>query len=155
MLFRSNKGRLPYLCYYFLNSLLPAALLSIPVALLGWVIRHVIPGSFYALMSQFPFWAMALMGFIVGEVGYYWGHRWSHEIPFLWRFHSVHHSAEEVDFMINTRAHPLDMVFSRFCGIAPMYVLGLAGPSSGGSTLPILVTLIGTIWGFFIHANLR
>ena len=93
---------------------------------------------------------------MAGEIGYYWGHRWSHEIPFLWGFHSIHHSAEEIDFLVNTRAHPLDMVFSRFCGLVPIYVLGLGGPvGPAGSVVPVLVTLIGTVWGFFIHANLR
>jgi len=152
-----RKGIGVDLCYYFINSLLPAVLLSVPLALLGWSVRQVMPGSVFAFVASLPFWARALTGFVVGEVGYYWGHRWSHEIPFLWRFHAIHHSAEEVDFMVNTRAHPLDMVFGRFCGIVPMYALGLAGPTSaaGGSTLPIVVTLIGTVWGFFIHANLR
>jgi sterol desaturase/sphingolipid hydroxylase (fatty acid hydroxylase superfamily) len=152
-----RKGIGVDLCYYFLSSLLPAALLSLPVALLAWSVRQIIPGSVFAFTASLPFWVRAVAGFLVGEVGYYWGHRWSHEIPFLWRFHSIHHSAEEMDFLVNTRTHPLDMVFSRFCGIVPMYVLGLAGPTgaAGGSTLPILVTLIGTLWGFFIHANLR
>jgi sterol desaturase/sphingolipid hydroxylase (fatty acid hydroxylase superfamily) len=96
------------------------------------------------------------VGLVAGEIGYYWGHRWSHEIPFLWRFHSIHHSAGEVDFLVNTRAHPLDMVFGRFCGLVPLYVLGLGGPAAtSGSLVPVVVTLIGTVWGFFIHANLR
>lgn len=152
-----RKGIGTDLCYYFVSSLLPAALLSIPAALLGWTVRHIVPGGVYAATASLPFWAWALAGFVVGEVGYYWGHRWSHQIPFLWRFHSIHHSAEEVDFLVNTRAHPLDMVFSRFCALVPMYILGLAGPTSasGGSALPVLVILIGTLWGFFVHANLR
>ena len=145
------------LCYYFISSLLPAALLSIPVALLTWSVRRIVPGSVFAFTAALPFWARVVSGLVAGEIGYYWGHRWSHECPFLWRFHAIHHSAEEVDFLVNTRAHPLDMVFSRFCGIAPMVILGLAGPSSasGGSALPVVVILIGTLWGFFIHANLR
>lgn len=152
-----RKGIGVDLCYYFLNSLLPAAILSIPAALLGWTARRVLPGSMFAMTASLPFWARASAGLIAGEIGYYWGHRWSHEIPFLWRFHSIHHSAEEMDFLVNTRAHPLDMVFSRFCGLVPMYALGLAGPTSasGGSLTPVLVLLVGTVWGFFIHANLR
>lgn len=152
-----RKGIGTDLAYYFLSSLLPVAILSLPAALLGWSVRHVIPGSVMAFTQSLPAWSQVLLGLVAGEVGYYWGHRWSHEIPFLWRFHAIHHSAEEVDFLINTRAHPLDMVFSRFCGLVPMYVLGLGGPTSasGGSTLPALVIVIGTVWGFFIHANLR
>lgn len=152
-----RKGIGADLCYYFLNSLLPAALLSVPAAILGWGAQHVLPGKMFELIASLPFLARVLLGFVAGEVGYYWGHRWSHQIPFLWRFHSIHHSAEEVDFLVNTRAHPLDMVFSRICALVPMYALGLGGPTSasGGSALPVLVTLVGTVWGFFIHANLK
>ncbi len=38
----------------------------------------------------------------------------------------------------------------------PIYVLGLGGPANlEGSLVPLLVTLFGTVWGFFIHANVR
>ena len=91
---------------------------------------------------------------VVGEVGAFWGHRWSHESPLLWRFHSIHHSAEEMDWLVNSRAHPIDMVFVRFCSLVPMYALGLAQPMADRLDLvPVLVTIAGTIWGFFIHSN--
>jgi Fatty acid hydroxylase superfamily len=62
----------------------------------------------------------------------------------------------EVDFLVNTRAHPLDKVFGRFCALGPLYVLGQGSPAAGSSTaVPVVVTLISTVWGFFIHANLR
>jgi sterol desaturase/sphingolipid hydroxylase (fatty acid hydroxylase superfamily) len=151
-----RKGIGTDLCYYFLNSLLPAMLLSVPVGLLAWAVHRAVPAPILAATAALPLWARVLAGLVAGEVGYYWGHRWSHEIPFLWRFHSVHHSAEEVDFLVNTRAHPVDMVFGRFCSLVPIYVLGLSGPTaSAGSLVAVLVTLIGTVWGFFIHANLR
>jgi sterol desaturase/sphingolipid hydroxylase (fatty acid hydroxylase superfamily) len=142
--------------YYFLNSLLPAALMSLPVALLIWVVHRVVPEGLLATTAAWPLWLRASVGMVAGEIGYYWGHRLSHEIPFLWRFHAIHHSAEEVDFLVNSRAHPLDMVFGKFCGIVPIYILGLSGPiGTEGNMVVVWITLIGTVWGFFIHANLR
>ena len=79
------------------------------------------------------------------------------EIPLLWRFHAIHHSAEEIDWLVNTRAHPFDIVFVRLCGFVPMYALGLAQPMIGKTVdvMPLLIMLVATLWGFFIHANLR
>jgi len=150
-----RKGIGVDLVYYFLSSLLPALLLSAPVGLLAWAVHRAVPGGFLAATAAQPLWVRVLAGLMAGEIGYYWGHRWSHEVPFLWDFHCIHHSAEQVDFLVNTRAHPLDMVFGRFCGLVPIYVLGLGGPVGlAGSQVAVLVTLIGTVWGFFIHANL-
>jgi sterol desaturase/sphingolipid hydroxylase (fatty acid hydroxylase superfamily) len=79
-----------------------------------------------------------------------------HEIPALWRFHAIHHSAEEMDWLINTRAHPIDIVFGRFCGLVPIYMLGLAQPMGNRlDVVPLLFALIGSLWGFFVHANVN
>jgi sterol desaturase/sphingolipid hydroxylase (fatty acid hydroxylase superfamily) len=151
-----RKGILTDLGYYFLSSLLPALLLSAPVAILAWAVNRALPADFLEMTGGLPFWARLLVGLVAGEVGYYWGHRWSHQIPFLWRFHSIHHSAEQVDFLVSSRAHPVDMVFSRLCALVPIYVLGLGRPvSAAGSQVPVLVVLISLFWGFFVHANVR
>src|SRR5215471_9522977 len=153
-----RKGIGADLAYFFLNGLLPALLLSAPIGFLALAVHHLMPESFLTATGSWPFWARLLAGFVVGEIGYYWGHRLSHEIPFLWSFHSIHHSAQEVDFLVSSRAHPIDMVFGRFCAIVPIFVLGLGGPSAAGATgsgVPITVTLISIVWGFFIHANVR
>lgn len=151
-----RKGILTDLGYYFLSSLVPAILLSLPMAWLAWLAHRLVPGGLLVLTASLPLWARTLLAFVAGEIGFYWGHRWSHEVPLLWRFHSIHHSAEEVDFLVNTRAHPLDIVFGRFCMLVPIFVLGLGGPGgSGGSRVPVLAVLIGTLWGFLLHANLK
>jgi sterol desaturase/sphingolipid hydroxylase (fatty acid hydroxylase superfamily) len=144
------------LIYFFITTLLPAAVLGPPIALLAWIIHRAIPNHFLLWTASWPLWLQTIVAVIAAEIGYYWAHRLSHEIPFLWRFHSIHHSAEEVDFLVNTRAHPVDLVFSRFCALAPIYILGLGGPrTASGSIVPVIATLITTSWGFFIHANIR
>jgi sterol desaturase/sphingolipid hydroxylase (fatty acid hydroxylase superfamily) len=151
-----RKGIGADLGYFFISSLLPIAVLGAPIGVLAWIIHLAIPEKFLAITASCPLWLKAIVALIAAEIGYYWGHRLSHEIPFLWRFHSIHHSAEEVDFLVNTRAHPVDLVFGRFCALVPIYLLGLGGPKiSGGTLVPVLATLITTTWGFFIHANLR
>lgn len=144
------------LAYFFLNSVFTALVMSVPVGVLAWLSRSAMPESLFAATASLPLWARAIATMIAGEIGYYWGHRWSHELPFLWRFHAIHHSAEHVDFLVSTRAHPVDMVFGRLCGLVPIYVLGLGGPiGPEGSLVTIAVTIIGMLWGFFIHANVK
>lgn len=149
-----RKAILTDVAYYFLSSLVPGFLLGAPLALVAWLVHRAIPGALTLAITAWPAWLRIVAALVIGEIGFYWGHRWSHEVPFLWRFHAIHHSAEHVDFLVNTRAHPVDMVFTRLCGLIPLYVLGLASPLRGSASLvPVLVLLLGTVWGFFIHAN--
>ena len=143
------------LFYYFLSSLVPIFVLGIPLGIIAQAAHMLVPGAFLDMMAHLPAWIRIPAVLVVGEIGFYWGHRWSHQIPFLWRFHAVHHSAEHMDFLVNTRAHPFDIIFTRLCGFVPLFVLGLAGPGGGSSATPLLLLFVATIWGFFIHSNLR
>lgn len=151
-----RKGIFTDLGYYFLSSLLPSMMLALPLAYAAWAAHRFVPASYMDFVHGLPVWARVAASLVVAEVGFYWGHRWSHESPLLWRFHAIHHSAEHIDFLVNTRSHPVDMVFTRLCGLVPLYVLGLAAPMRGTDGLiPIYIVLIGTVWGFFVHANVR
>ncbi len=142
--------------YFFLSSLLPSALLGAPLAVVALVAHGIVPGELQAAVAAAPVWLRVAAAFVIGQTGFYWGHRLSHEIPLLWRFHAVHHSAEHIDWLVNTRAHPIDLAFTHLCGLVPLYVVGLAGPAgASGTAMPALVVVAGTAWGFFIHANLR
>ena len=144
------------LAYYFLNSLATVALLSTVLAMLGVMIYRIEPQSFHALTAALPLWARIPATMITGELGFYWGHRWAHENAVLWRFHAIHHSAVQVDWLTNTRAHPLDVVFPRLCGFTLIYAAGLAqtDASPAGAVVP-LIAVLTLLWGFFIHANVK
>lgn len=143
------------LVYYVLSWLLPPVLMAPPLFVVAWLSHRLIPPGFHAAIAEIPFWARALAALVIGDVGYYWGHRCLHTVPFLWRFHAVHHSAEQLDFLINTRMHPIDMAFGRLSGLIPVYALGLGAPTVSGSMIPVIIVLSGTMWGFYIHGNLR
>ena len=143
------------LAYYFLNNILPTIALSAPVAVLGALAAAVLPASVPETMAALPLPARVGLAFLAGELGFYWGHRLSHTMPLLWRFHAVHHSPDHLYFMVHTRAHPVDLIFSRLCGIMPLYLLGLAGPTAAGSAMPAALLLGGALWGFVIHADFR
>ncbi|VAX35166.1 Fatty acid hydroxylase family (carotene hydroxylase/sterol desaturase), partial [hydrothermal vent metagenome] len=52
------------------------------------------------------------IGFIVLDFFDYIWHRINHEIPFLWRFHKVHHVDTHVDVTTALRFHPGELVLS-------------------------------------------
>jgi sterol desaturase/sphingolipid hydroxylase (fatty acid hydroxylase superfamily) len=151
-----RKAIVTDLGYYFISSLVPSVLLGVPLAFVAWTVHRFVPAGVTSTVASWPIVVRVVAALIIGEIGFYWGHRWSHELPFLWRFHAIHHSAEQLDFLVSTRAHPVDMVFTRLCELIPLYVVGLASPvGKSGSVIPIIIILIGTVWGFFIHSNVR
>jgi sterol desaturase/sphingolipid hydroxylase (fatty acid hydroxylase superfamily) len=143
------------LAYYFLNSLVPKlVLILIFSAVMSGIVQYG-PSQFYQWVGQMPTSLRFAAAIVVGEIGAYWGHRLMHQIPFLWRMHAVHHSAEHLDWLVNTRAHPLDMIITRACGLLPIYLLGLAQPTGLSDSVAVAYALFGTIWSFVIHANVN
>ena len=142
--------------FYFISGLVPSLLLTPLLALVALGAHRIVPWHLQVAVASLPLWARAAAALLVGEIGFYWGHRWSHQIPLLWRFHAIHHNPRHLYFLISARAHPLDNVFTRLCGLVPIYILGIATPlTPSGGLISALLVLAMTMWGFLIHANLR
>jgi sterol desaturase/sphingolipid hydroxylase (fatty acid hydroxylase superfamily) len=144
------------LAWYFVNGLVPAAIISFPLLFLARALRGADPGGMYTAVAAWPLWLKIPVVLLVSDIGAYWGHRAMHASPVLWRFHAVHHSAEQVDWLVNSRAHPFDLVFTKLSGLIPLYLLGLAQTSPRRlDPMVALVAMVGTTWTFFIHSNVR
>ena len=142
--------------WYFINSLFPAAILSVPLALVARSLHGMDPGGMYSAVAGWPLWLKLPVALLIGDIGAYWGHRALHAFPLLWRFHAIHHSAEHLDWLVSNRAHPFDIVFTRLSNFAPLYLFGLAQTKGSNPDATVLVvTMIGITWTFFIHSNIR
>jgi sterol desaturase/sphingolipid hydroxylase (fatty acid hydroxylase superfamily) len=100
------------------------------------------------LVSLIPFPVKALFGLILFDLASYWGHRWSHEVPLLWKFHSIHHSSERLDWVSGIRVHPLDGL----AGVPALAFLLAAGFTTKVAGVILVAQL--TV-GIFLHANVR
>jgi len=50
-----------------------------------------------------PVWMVWILTFVVIDFVYYWYHRCSHRVRFLWAVHMNHHSSEEMNFTVSLR----------------------------------------------------
>ena len=100
------------------------------------------------LVSMLPGIVRLVVGFALFDLTIYWLHRFSHEVPFLWRFHAVHHSTAHLDWISGVRNHPLDGAL-----LAPPFVLLAAA----GFPLEFTgaLTVVQVLTGLFLHANVR
>jgi len=81
----------------------------------------------WGLLDQFsiPLWIHALLAFIILDCWTYFWHRLIHRVPFLWRFHKVHHSDPTMDVTTAYRFHFGEIFISSVLRIPFIVFLGL------------------------------
>ena len=121
----------------------------VSVVVIGGFLRAFVPAPLRDAVAASPGWAQIAAGLTIATMGGYAGHRAAHEVPLLWRFHRVHHSSRELDWLAATHLHPLDETFTRSVAVLPLYALGFGRVSLGAFLILI------TLQAIFIHANVR
>ena len=112
-------------------------------------IQPIIPSGLRAAFAAWPFAAQALVVIALGDVSVYWFHRACHAHPWLWRIHSIHHSAEHLDWLAAHREHPLDGILTQLAVNAPALLLGFSVGQVAG------VAALRGMWAIFVHSNVR
>ncbi|TXF91259.1 sterol desaturase family protein [Neolewinella aurantiaca] len=100
-------------------------------------------------MRFWPLWAVLLLGFFVRDFIQWWVHRLLHRSDFLWRFHQVHHSVQEMGFAAHLRYHWMETVVYRTIEYLPLALLGI------GLYDFFIIHLFSLAWGHYNHANIR
>ncbi len=133
--------------YFVFNHLVIGVFLFVGVravpALFSWTINAGLQGWFRSLPGVVQF----VVVLITADLMEYATHRAMHEVPFLWRFHAVHHSVERMDWMAGSRLHFLEPLVTRTAVMLPAFILG------AGDT-PLLCYIV---WAGFqaglVHSN--
>lgn len=113
------------------------------VAFFGWMNLEQVQ----EWITSLPFLMELLIALIVTDIFQYWAHRFFHSHHYLWRFHSIHHSTENMDWLAGSRTHFIDIFFTRSVSYIPLYVLGF-------STLTFNVYIVFiAIHAVLIHSN--
>jgi sterol desaturase/sphingolipid hydroxylase (fatty acid hydroxylase superfamily) len=105
--------------------------------------------SLQSTFASQPHWLQGVEVVVLGDLAMYWGHRLQHHNAFLWRFHAVHHTSEQLDFVAAHREHPIDGLYTQFFMNVPAVLLGFSFEGLLG-----LVAFRG-LWATFIHSNVK
>lgn len=137
------------LVYLLLNPWLIRLGSTAVLALLLEPMQALVPAAVPATIGALPLWLQVVTALVVAEFGFYAMHRSFHAVPFLWRFHAVHHSIEELDWLAAHRVHPVDQVLTATASLVPLLLLGISAPALA-------------IWAFsyfvqshLVHANVN
>lgn len=89
------------------------------------------------------------LALFVSDLFQWTGHYIFHKVPFLWRFHSVHHSTKDIDWLAGSRTHFVDLIAVRSIAYLPLYIFGFS--TSVFATYVVIVSVQAVL----AHANTR
>ena len=121
----------------------------------GFAIKGVILG-FHFFLYQFriidltsilPIWALWILTFVLIDLVFYFYHRLSHRVRFLWAIHMSHHSSEEMNFAVSLR----QAWFAPLSKLPFFAVLPLVGMDP---TIIVIAGVVSTLWGVVGHTQI-
>ena len=101
------------------------------------------------LVSGLPFIGQLFLAMFVADLFQYFIHRLFHVNPFMWRFHSIHHSIQYVDWIAGSRLHLVDILITRSFSYIPLFILGFS------NDVFYVYVVIVALQAVMAHTNVR
>lgn len=129
---------------YFGGFLGNAATMALVGAGAGFIADHLGAGLW---PTSLPLFVQVALVFLVADLGRYVQHRAMHAVPFLWRFHQLHHATEVMSVWKTSRNHILERFTQQLVLFGPVLLLG----APKAVVLPFIV--VNGMLGIFDHSN--
>ncbi|HQV40318.1 MAG: sterol desaturase family protein [Flavobacteriales bacterium] len=100
-------------------------------------------------VGSWPRWAQLLTLFLVADFIHWNVHRMLHRVPWMWKFHQVHHSVKQMGFAAHLRFHWMENVFYKSAQYIPLAMIGF------GLEDFFIVHIFATAIGHLNHSNLN
>lgn len=111
-----------------------------------------ITASSFAILpvQNWPAWAQLLVFFILSDFVQWFTHVLLHRYEWLWKFHKVHHSVEEMGFAAHLRYHWMENIFYKPLKVLAVMLIGGFEPAQA-----FIVHFITIAIGHLNHANIH
>lgn len=133
--------------YYLVSSLMVQVVTFMTLAPSAFVNSHADLAEIRTWIGSQPFLLQLFLIMLFSDFIQYWLHRAFHQIPFLWQFHAVHHSAKTMDWLAGGRMHILEVFLLRGLTAVPMLTLGFNPAAVQAYVLFVY------FFSAFVHAN--
>jgi sterol desaturase/sphingolipid hydroxylase (fatty acid hydroxylase superfamily) len=106
---------------YFMSTHLPIQILSFLVLLPATqATKYLGVPALQHFVARTPWLIQFFLAIVVADIGEYFVHLALHKVPFLWRFHAVHHSSKALDWIAGSRSHFVDDTLVRGFILIPL-----------------------------------
>ncbi len=144
-----RRGWLTDLLHFLVSHLLVQVTVLLTLVPATFFFRWAVDSRLQAAIAAQPAVAQFVEIVVVADLAEYAIHRLFHRVPWLWRFHAIHHSSRALDWLAGSRIHLVDALATRAFAFVPLYVLGF----SPGPVYAYLVFV--SFHAVFLHANVR
>lgn len=134
--------------YFFINHLLAWVILLAVNSIVHNFYGFLIFQTTQSFLSELNIFIQFALIFFMWDFIQYWIHRAYHEIPGLWKFHAIHHSATKMDWLAGSRMHIVELFLTRILIITPIILIGFSE-----SAINLYAVVLG-LYATMIHSNI-